>query len=125
MAKTATIPRQADPRTPGRLVVFYDERCDFCCRCRDWLERQQAYLPIEYVAGGAARSQADYAGLPAGSDLVVLGDGGQVWTGPEALLVCLWATERYRPLSLRLGGRSLSTVTKAIYGLISDNRYRL
>jgi hypothetical protein len=43
-----------------------------------------------------------------------VGDGGQVWTGAQAWVVCLWATAEHRDLAIRLSTPLGLPVAKAM-----------
>jgi predicted DCC family thiol-disulfide oxidoreductase YuxK len=116
----------ARPADPSRLTVLYDERCAFCCRCRDWLIGQPTHLPIGFVAAGSPVATARYGDLPwLGADLVVVSDRGEAWIGPAAFLMCLWATVAYRPWSYRLSSRALAPLAERFFHLVSTHRLRL
>lgn len=107
------------------LVVFYDGLCPVCVRCKEWLESapQRVPLALHDCRGLLARSRA--AELPwLGDELVVVSDRGEVWIGPRAFLVCLWALERWRPLAELLGGELLWPLGEALFRGISDHRGR-
>jgi predicted DCC family thiol-disulfide oxidoreductase YuxK len=95
--RSAVEPSPALPGQGSRLTVLYDERCAFCLRCRDWLAAQPCLVPVELLASGSDEARSRYDEIPwLGSELVVVDDEGQVWVGPAAFLICLWATARYR-----------------------------
>ncbi len=87
-----------------RLTVLYDERCGFCCRCRDWLARRRQIVALEFVAARSADAAQRFPGLHVDTveELVVIDDEGGVYRGDEAFLMCLWALEETREWSRRL-----------------------
>jgi predicted DCC family thiol-disulfide oxidoreductase YuxK len=112
--------------TVTRLTVLYDEECALCRRCRHWLEHQPTYVPLDFLAAGSAAARERYGDVPwLGAELVVVSDDGDVWAGPAAFLVALWATVGYRSWSFRLSGRALAPLAERFFHVISSNRKRI
>ena len=108
-----------------RLTVLYDEQCELCRRCRHWLEHQTTYVPIDFLAAGAAAARELYGDVPwLGAELVVVSDGGDVWVGSAAFLTCLWATVRYRQWAYRLSG-AFAPLAERFFHMVSSNRKRI
>jgi predicted DCC family thiol-disulfide oxidoreductase YuxK len=106
-----------------RMTVLYDDRCALCVRCRDWLTTQWAYLEIELLSCHGAEARARYGGLPwLGEELVVVSDEGDVWIGPAAFLMCLWALVDWRPWSYRLSGPALAPLAERFFHALSSKR---
>jgi predicted DCC family thiol-disulfide oxidoreductase YuxK len=113
-------------RSPRRLTVVYDGDCELCRRCRDWLRSQESYVAMDYVAAQSPTAQARYGQLPwLGQELVVVSDRGEVWAGPAAFLICLWALPRYREWSYRLSGPALAPLAERFFAAISHRRRRI
>lgn len=111
------------PGGPSALTVVYDETCALCQRCRDWLEQQPTWVPVNFVAAGSTEARQRWGDLPwLGADLVVVGDHGEAWVGPAAFLVCLWATKGYRPWAFTLSGRALAPMAERFFALVSHQR---
>jgi predicted DCC family thiol-disulfide oxidoreductase YuxK len=111
---------------PEKLTVVYDEECALCRRCRQWLEGQPTHVPLEFLAAGAAAARDRYGSVPwLGADLVVADEQGNVWAGPAAFLMCLWATVQYREWSYRLSGRTLAPLAERFFLFVSHNRRRI
>ncbi|MBH1933809.1 DUF393 domain-containing protein [Streptomyces sp. AV19] len=88
-----------------RLTVLYDARCPLCAFVRDWLVRQRQLVPLELVPAGSREARRSLPGLDHAAtleEITVVGDGGQVYRGAAAWVVCLWALDSYRPLAHRL-----------------------
>jgi predicted DCC family thiol-disulfide oxidoreductase YuxK len=105
-----------------RLTILYDERCRFCRRCRDWLATQPCLVAVELLGAGSASARERYGDLTEVTDLVVIDDGGQVWTGPDAFVVCLWATARYRSWSYRLSQPGYARHAERFFRHVSKRR---
>jgi predicted DCC family thiol-disulfide oxidoreductase YuxK len=108
------------------LTVLYDEGCAMCVRCRDWLALQRSFLPMRFVACGSAEARTRYSGIPwVGEELVVASDEGDVWAGPAAFLVCLWALEDWREWSYTLSGSAFSPLAERFFQALSSRRRAL
>jgi predicted DCC family thiol-disulfide oxidoreductase YuxK len=97
-------PGSAAPQ-PVWLTVLYDAGCPLCRWVRAWLERQDLLVPLVFVP---LRSPQAWAAFPfldherTASEVTVVSEAGEVWTADAAWTMCLWATARFRGLSLRL-----------------------
>ncbi|MDX3852271.1 thiol-disulfide oxidoreductase DCC family protein [Streptomyces sp. AK02-01A] len=83
-----------------RLTVLYDAECPLCVHLRHWLLRQPQLVPIDLVAAGSAEARRRYPDLDHRStlrEITVIGDGGQIYRGTAAWIVCLWALAEHRP----------------------------
>ncbi len=105
------------------LTVIYDATCALCVRCRDFLEEQASYLPLELLASNSSAARERYSEVPwLGEELVVASDDGDVWIGPAAFLMCLWALREYREWSYRLSGDLLAPLAERFFVALSGNR---
>ncbi|MFF3685520.1 thiol-disulfide oxidoreductase DCC family protein [Streptomyces sp. NPDC002187] len=88
-------------RTPVHgLTVLYDANCSLCIHLRNWLGRQRQLVPLEMVAAGSVEARRRYPRLDHDRtlrEITVIGDRGQIYTGPAAWIICLWALAEYRP----------------------------
>jgi predicted DCC family thiol-disulfide oxidoreductase YuxK len=106
-----------------RLTVLYDASCPICVRCRDWMSRQHAYVELEMLPCASSEAIRRYGEVPwLGAELVVVSDEGDVWVGPAAFLVALWALEDYREWSYRLSGESFSKMAERFFVALSHKR---
>jgi len=113
----------AVPRRDPRLTILYDERCAFCLRCRDWLATQPCLVEVELLPSGSDEARARYGSVPwLGNELVVASDEGEVWVGPSAFLMCLWATVRYRSWAFRLSRPGWSRYAERFFVMVSKHR---
>lgn len=107
----------------ARLIVIYDERCEFCRRCRAWLEGQPQLVPLDFAAAGEPAVAAWANGrIPVGDELVVVADDGATWVGPAAFIVCLWALRDHRRTAVRLQRPSLRPLAKQFLHAFSAGR---
>jgi predicted DCC family thiol-disulfide oxidoreductase YuxK len=107
-ARSAVAARRRPPRRPAqgtpleRLTVLYDPDCRLCAFISNWLPRQRQLVPLDLVPVGSDRARRLFPELDHAAtarEVTVVGDGGQVYRGDSAWLVCLWALSEFRPLS--------------------------
>jgi predicted DCC family thiol-disulfide oxidoreductase YuxK len=109
-----------------RLTIVYDAGCPLCIRCRDWMRGQPAFVEQEFLAASSDEARRRYGGLPwLGDELVVASDAGEVWVGPAAFLVCLWALRSWREWSYRLSSPRLAPIAERMLHALSARRKRL
>ncbi|MEW2636038.1 DCC1-like thiol-disulfide oxidoreductase family protein [Streptomyces sp. NPDC048389] len=81
------------------LTVLYDADCSLCVHLRHWLLRQQQLVPLHLVPAGSATARRAYPSLDHARterEITVIGDGGQIYSGRAAWIVCLWALAEHR-----------------------------
>ncbi|MEU9207554.1 DCC1-like thiol-disulfide oxidoreductase family protein [Streptomyces sp. NPDC048415] len=87
------------------LTVLYDARCSLCAYLRGWLGKQAQLVPLRFVPAGSDEARRRFPELDHQvtlGEITVVGDGGQVFQGPAAWVVILWALREHRPLAHRL-----------------------
>jgi predicted DCC family thiol-disulfide oxidoreductase YuxK len=104
-----------------RLWIVYDAACGLCTGVKDWIGRQESFVPIEFVASGSAKARKRFPQLPPG-ELAVVGDTGEVWLGNNAWIICLWALRDYRGWSVRLSSPFLRTMAREAFAVLSSHR---
>ncbi|MDN3262376.1 DUF393 domain-containing protein [Streptomyces sp. CSDS2] len=108
MTGPATAPDRDAARVPVRaLTVLYDDRSPVGRHLRDWLAHRPRLVPLEPLPAGSAAARARFPGLGPGDpldEITLVGDSGQVYRGPSAWIVLLWALREHRPLAHRLAG---------------------
>src|SRR3954470_3035941 len=113
-------------RAPRALTVLYDPACALCRRCRDWMLRQPAYVPLTFVGSTEAAARARFGDIPwLGDELVVVGDRGEVWAGPAAFLICLRALVEWRHGSYGLAGPPSAPLGERFFVALSSRRRAL
>ncbi|WKU46187.1 DCC1-like thiol-disulfide oxidoreductase family protein [Streptomyces sp. VNUA116] len=108
-----------------RLTVLYDAHCSLCTFVRNWLVRQQQLVPLDLVPAGSDEARRRFPGLDhaaAYEEITVVGDGGQVYRGASAWIVCLWALSAYRPLAHRISTPSGMVFARG--AVLAAARYR-
>ncbi|GLW16387.1 hypothetical protein Stsp01_31300 [Streptomyces sp. NBRC 13847] len=108
-----------------RLTVLYDPDCPLCTRVHDWLVRQRQLIPLEMLPVGTAATRARFPALDHEAtlrEITVIGDGGQVYAGHAAWVVCLWALAEYRPMAHRFTGPAGAPLARA--AVLAAARYR-
>ncbi len=105
------------------LTVLFDASCAMCLQCRAWLGEQRALVPMRFVPCASEEARTRYASVPwLGEELVVASDEGEVWAGPAAFLVCLWALEEWREWSYTLSESALSPLVERFFQALSSRR---
>ena len=109
-----------------QLTVLYDETCALCLRCKAWLAGQAPFVRMEILACQSSAARERYGSVPwLGQELVVVSDEGDVWAGPAAFIVALWALREWREWSYRLSGPELAPLAERFFHAISSNRRAL
>ena len=109
------------------LTVLYDARCGLCSRAAHWLDGQRQLVPLEMLSAGSAAARQRYPSLAATEpeELVVVSDSGDVYRGPQAWIMCLWALDEYRDWSFRFARPSMLPLARGIVEWISTRRHAL
>jgi predicted DCC family thiol-disulfide oxidoreductase YuxK len=109
------------------LTVLYDARCGLCSNARRWLEGQAQIVPLELLAADSEKARRRYPTLSETEpeELVVVSDEGDVYRGPQAWIVCLWALQDYREWSFRFARPALLPLARGIVEWVSMRRHRL
>ncbi|XAM01666.1 DCC1-like thiol-disulfide oxidoreductase family protein [Phycisphaeraceae bacterium D3-23] len=115
-----------------QLTVLYDPTCGLCVRCRQWLAKQPALIPLRFVPQGSRRQATLFPGFETKTDeqgrpeeLVVIDDSGQVYRNDKAWVMCFYALREYRALSMRLARPGMAGLARRAYHLIAVNRRAL
>lgn len=108
------------------LTVLYDAACALCVRAAELLASAPKYVPLELVPCGSEEARERFGAVPwLGEELVVVSDAGEVWVGPAAFLVCLWALRDYREWSYRLSAPELAPLAERVLAAASTQRGRV
>jgi len=108
------------------LIVVYDGGCPLCVRCRDWMSTQPSFLPMRFLASQSEEARARYGDVPwLGEELVVASDEGDVWAGPAAFIVCLWALREWREWSETLSGSAFAPMAERFFKALSSRRHAI
>ena len=110
------------------LTVLYDSNCGLCHRAQEWLAKQRKLVELIFVPCKSEEARARFPQLDhdlTGKDLTVIGDQGEVYIGPKAWLMVLWALCQYREWSYRLSSPTLLPTTRQVVSMISQHRYQI
>jgi predicted DCC family thiol-disulfide oxidoreductase YuxK len=109
----------------NRLYILYDSQCAFCRRCRVWLDRQPAFVPLTFIPLQSPEVGCRFPGierLEPDKEIVVISDAGDVWQGGAAWVMCLWALYEYREWSQRLAHPALLPFARRACAFVSEHR---
>ena len=110
------------------LTVLYDADCGLCRRARAWLERQSQYVPLLFVAAGSEEARGLFPGLDHDATLAevtVVADSGEVYRGPKAWIICLWALREHRSTAMTMRSPGARWAAEAFIRQVSRDRHRL
>lgn len=108
------------------MTIVFDDRCVFCRRCAQWLVDQRAAIPTSVVPSSSIECTRRYGAVEGyGEEFLVIGDTGQVWTGPDAFIVALWCLAGYRTTAMRLSGPVGRQTARALFRRVTNNRHLL
>ena len=110
------------------LTVLYDPECGLCRRAHEWLAQEAKIVELAFVPCASDEARKRYPQLNhelTKQDLTVIGENGDVYFGPKAWLMVLWALARYREWAYRLSSPELLPTTKRVVSAISQNRYQI
>jgi len=110
------------------LYVLYDSQCELCVRCRDWLMKQAALVPLVFVALRSEKMRKRFPGIDAlkpSEQLLVVSDNGSAYRGAYAWIMCLWALRNYREHAHRMSHPILLPFARIVCELLSRNRFYL
>ena len=115
--------RLSEGRSPRSLTVLFDPTCSLCQRCRTWMLSETSYVPLTFLPCSGDEARRRYGDIPwLADELVVVGDGGEVWAGTAAFLICLWALRDWREWSLRLSGPAFAPLARWFFHVVSSQR---
>jgi predicted DCC family thiol-disulfide oxidoreductase YuxK len=109
------------------LTVLYDARCGLCSAARRWLEAQPQVVRLQMLPADSGEAHRRYPTLASvdPEELVVVSDEGDVYRGPQAWVMCLWALHEYRAWSYRLAQPSLVPLAQKAVEWVSTRRHAL
>ena len=108
------------------MTVLYDSGCALCCRARRWLQAQPQYVALEFVGAGTDRAKEKFPFLDPEdtlTEITVVADGGGVYRGAKAWLMCLWATRKHRGWALRLASPAMLPSVRRFVDWVSRRRH--
>lgn len=110
------------------LYLLYDERCELCCRLKEWLARQEVWLELKLLPAGSPESGKMFPGLTeitSADDLVAISDRGEVYLNNRAWIMCLYALVEYREWAWRLAHPLLLPLARQAFEAVSKNRHTI
>jgi predicted DCC family thiol-disulfide oxidoreductase YuxK len=111
-----------------RLTVLYDADCAPCRGAAAWLHAQRQLVPLELVPASSPLASRRFPTLDPRdtlAELTVVSDAGEVWRGPKAWVVCLWALEDHRDRAYDLAAPVMWPLARRFIDWISQHRSAL
>lgn len=110
------------------LYMLYDDTCPHSLRHREWLARQGSIVCLRFLPHRAEEIACRFPGIEAHltpRDFTVVSDDCELWTGPAAAVMCLFALEQYRELAERLAHPTLLPYSRTALELLSREVYEM
>jgi hypothetical protein len=83
-------------------------------------------VAIDFLACQSDTARKRFGAVPwLGEELIVVSDAGDVWVGPAAFIICLWALRDWRDWSYTLSGPTLLPLAARFFHMISARRRRI
>ena len=111
-----------------RLTVLYDADCSLCRRARAWLERQSQFVPLVFVPAASEEARTLFPALDHETtlaELTVVADSGEIYCGPKAWILCLWALREHRSTALTMRSPGAWWAAQSFIRQVSRNRHRI
>lgn len=104
------------------LTVLYDPDCGLCTAVKDWLNTQEADLPLQLIPAGSPAARKLFPSLAGREELIVVNDRGGVYRDTRAWIMVLFALRKYRGLARRLASPALMPLARQAFLLVSSRR---
>ncbi len=114
-----------------QLYVLFDQECALCVHCGRWLARQDAFIDLRFIPLQSPEISRRFPGLKEWNQLdlreklVVVSDGGAIYQGQNAWVMCLYALRDYRRWAQRLADPVFLPFAREVCELVSRNRLAL
>ena len=111
-----------------KLYVFYDPKCELCCRLKDWILVQRSWIGIAVLEAGSEKAKRLFPELEqiaTKDDLAVISDEGAVYLNNHAWIMVLYAMVDYREWAARLTHPLLAPLARQAFAALSKNRHLL
>jgi len=108
-----------------KMFILYDAQCPFCLRCRQWLGAQKTYPEMEFVPFQSPELIARFEGIESFREnhgLLVVGDDGAVYQGPNAFVILLHSLKNYRECAIRMAEGDLMPLAARYFDLLTSGR---
>ena len=115
-------------KQPDKIEVYYDGRCGMCCTFHEWINRQPRAFGVDFIPYQAERAERAFPGigmLDPAREMVVRTDGGAIFRGAEAWVMCLYSCANHQAAARRLASPALLPVAIRACRLLAANRHAL
>lgn len=110
------------------LYILYDDTCPHSLRHREWLAKQGSIVCLRFLPHRAEEVSCRFPGIEVHltpRDFTTVSDDGQLWTGPAAAVMCLFALEQYREFAERLAHPTLLPYARTALELLSRDVFEM
>ncbi len=107
-----------------KLYVLYDHGCGLCCSAARWLRCEPQHIELEVMPAISMRARDLFPTLcsDAPGEVIAVSDAGEVYRGPTAWIMCLYALKRRRGLAFRLAEPRWRPLVSTAIKMLSENR---
>ena len=107
-----------------KLYVLYDHGCGLCCSAARWLREEPQHIELELMPAMSMRARDLFPTLcsDAPGEVLAISDAGEVYRGPTAWIMCLYALKRRRGLAFRLAQPRWRPLVSTAIKMLSENR---
>jgi predicted DCC family thiol-disulfide oxidoreductase YuxK len=107
-----------------KLYVLYDHGCGLCCSAARWLREEPQHIELEVMPAMSMRARDLFPTLcsDAPGEVLAISDAGEVYRGPTAWIMCLYALKRRRGLAFQLAQPRWRPLVSTAIKMLSENR---
>ena len=106
------------------MMVLYDSDCEFCVRCKNWLEAQQQRIRLQFIPIKSEQAASYLYKLKDNylNELIVITDRDEVFYKEKALLMCFYALSLYYEWAFQFSKPLFYPLIRNAYVMVSANR---
>jgi len=107
------------------LFILYDGSCGLCARAVRKLITEPSYLTLRFAPATSPFAREHFPTLLDGAqpdEVFVVADSGEVYRGPSAWIMVLYALRRYRPLAMRMASPTWRPLASRVIEFVGRHR---
>ncbi len=107
-----------------KLYVLYDHGCGLCCGAARWLRDEPKHIELDLMPAMSMRARDLFPSLctETPGEVLAISDTGDVYRGPAAWIMCLYALKKRRGLALRLAQPRWRPLVSTAIRMLSEHR---